>query len=133
MAFIEITGTVSRVFHNGKGVDVVEVFTKRDGTDGMQKFTLWFDEAPGLTVGDTGSWRGSHSVKVDEWTGNDGGIRHSAVVSINGAHAHGKPYKGSPASQQAVQQEPWAEPIKTSQPVGSDVWNTPADTSNIPF
>ena len=89
----------------------------------MQKFTLWFDEAPGLTMGDTGSWRGSHSVKVDEWTSNQGDIRHSAVVSINGAHAHGKPANGSPASQNAVQQEPWAEAVKTSQPGDSDVWD----------
>lgn len=87
MAFIEITGTVTRIFHGGRGVEVVEVFEKRDGSEGKSKFTLWFADPAGLSEGDSGSWRGSHSVKVDEWTDKQGEQRHSAVVSINGAQA----------------------------------------------
>lgn len=85
MAFIEVTGTVTRTFFNGTGAEVTEVFEKHDGSEGKSRYSLWFKEPHGLNEGDSGKWRGALSVKVDEWTDQQGEVRHSVKVSLNGA------------------------------------------------
>jgi len=106
MAFIEVTGTVTRTFYSGKGAEVVEAFKKRDGSEGKQRFALWFKEPHGLTEGDSGSWRGSLSVEVDEWTDKEGQIRHTAKLSVNGAQSKGSVAQTQPSA--ATEPEPWA-------------------------
>lgn len=83
MAWVNIqNGTVERLFYGDKGVAIVEKFNKRDGTEGKAYFTGFSDEPLGLSVGDTGRFSGSLSVKVDEWE-KDGETRHTAKVTLN--------------------------------------------------
>ena len=83
MAWVNISnGTVERLFYDDKGVAIVEKFKKRDGTEGKAYFTGFSEEPLGLSVGDTGRFGGSLSVKVDEWE-KDGETRHTAKVTLN--------------------------------------------------
>ena len=88
MSFIEIAGTVTRTFYNGKGAEVIETFERKDGSEGKSRYALWFKEPHNLNEGDTGKWRGTFSVTVDEWE-KEGETRHTAKVSLNGAKAIG--------------------------------------------
>lgn len=85
MAFINIEGTISRVFYNGKGAEVTESFKKRDGSEGTKRYTLWFQSEHGLAEGDTGKFSGAVDVAVDEWQDKEGQTRHTAKVSVNNA------------------------------------------------
>ena len=42
---------VSRSFWNGKGLEVVERFSKNDGTQGEKKYSAFFDNPHGLEPG----------------------------------------------------------------------------------
>ena len=102
MAFITATGTITRVFFEGKGAELTETFEKRDGSEGKKRYTLWFKEPHGLREGDTGSYRGALSVDVDEWTDKEGTIRHTAKVSVNGAQQNAPgaaPYPANDATE----------------------------------
>ena len=105
MAYAEVTGTITRTFFNGKGAEVTEVFEKHDGSEGKSRYSLWFKEPHGLNEGDSGKWRGALSVKVDEWTDQQGEVRHSAKVSLNGAKAIGDESRGQ-SQPSAPQSEP---------------------------
>jgi hypothetical protein len=83
MATITVNGSVERVFHNGAGATVIEPFTTKDGKERNNRYTVWFQEAHGLTIGEVVEISGLHSVVVEEWTGDDGVVRHSAKVNIN--------------------------------------------------
>jgi hypothetical protein len=121
MAFLEVAGTVTRTFYNGKGAEVTETFKKRDGSEGKQRYALWFQEPHGLSEGDSGTWRGSISVEVDEWTDKENNIRHSAKISLNGARAS-KGGSAAPAAPSAVAES------------GGDVWNAPGSFNDeTPF
>ena len=68
MAWAVVNGTVERTF--GKGVAVKETFQKRDGSEGAQYYTVWFDEDPGLNTGDTGKFSGFLSAKDNSYEKN---------------------------------------------------------------
>lgn len=141
MAFAEVSGTVTRTFFNGKGAEVIETFTKKDGSEGKSRYSLWFAAEHGLSEGDSGKWRGSLSVAVDQWE-KDGETRHTAKVSINGAKplgdraasTTGTASVGAPARQNAPGDEPWAAAPPAPTVGGADVWNTPGNFSDdTPF
>lgn len=77
--------TAARVFHDGKGVEFHETFQKRDGTQGVSKYTAWFEEAPGITVGAVGNVSGLTGVKARIWTPEDGEARAVADIVLNSA------------------------------------------------
>ena len=111
MAFAEVTGTITRTFFSGMGVEVTEVFEKHDGSEGKSRYSLWFKEPHGLNEGDSGKWRGSLSVKVDEWTDQQGEVRHSAKVSLNGAKSVERSGGGQsrPSAPQSAPGDPYAD------------------------
>lgn len=80
MAWAVVNGTVERTF--GKGVAVKETFQKRDGTEGAQYYTAWFDDESGLAVGDTGKFSGFLSAKLNEYE-KDGETRRHAEIVLN--------------------------------------------------
>lgn len=102
MAFIEVSGTVTRTFFQGKGAEVTETFKKRDGSEGKNRFAVWFKGPHGLSEGDQGTWRGTHGVEVDEWVDKEGNTRHTAKVSVNSARAVGN------RAQEAERGQEWA-------------------------
>lgn len=88
MAYVTVQGTVGRTFFDGKGADVVEEFTKRDGTAGKTRWGVFFEQPHGLSVGDRVEVSGQHSDRVDEWV-KDGETRHVVKRTINRAKIKG--------------------------------------------
>lgn len=133
MAFTTVEGEITRVFHEGKGARLKETFTKRDNSEGSKEWTLWFKEPHGLSEGDRGTFRGSHSDEVDEWQGREGDTRHSVKRALNGTTPVGD--RAASGGAQAAQNAPVEEPWATSAPAASgDVWNAPTTfDSETPF
>ena len=83
MASIKVKGTISRVFYEGKGLEVVETFDTKAGETITKRYTVWL-KAPGLfDVGDEVSVEGLYSSEIDNWTNKEGEARQSVKVSIN--------------------------------------------------
>lgn len=88
MAKITIeNATVERVFNtrNGVGVAAFETFEKRDGTEGKNRYTLWFKQDPGVEEGQVVSASGFLSTRVREYEDRDGNPRTAVDVNVNGA------------------------------------------------
>ena len=85
MAFVTVEATVERVFFDGKGIGLTETYTTKDGETRTNRFTAWFDEAPGLTENVTGVFSGILSTKIDEYTTKDGEQKTVVAVSLNKA------------------------------------------------
>lgn len=52
MAYVNLKNVVAkRSFYDGKGLSVVEQFTRNDGTPGESKFTLFFKQPHGIAEG----------------------------------------------------------------------------------
>ena len=73
---------VSKIFQDGRAAEVVEVFKTRDG-EGKQKYTLWFNDAHGLTEGSIVDVDGLLSAKMREFESpTDGTVRY-IQLSLN--------------------------------------------------
>lgn len=84
MAIVKLRDVeVTRVNNSGFGVQVAEKFQVQ-GKDRQTRFTVWFEEPHGLTVGDRVSLSGFLGAKVGEpWVGQDGQERRSVELSVN--------------------------------------------------
>jgi len=84
MAIIQLKDVaVTRINSKGNGLVVTESNTVAD-REYVTKFTVWFDQAHGLVVGDVVSLSGFLSAKVGEpWKGRDGMERRSVEFSVN--------------------------------------------------
>jgi len=80
-------GLVEKAFSGGKGYAISETFTKQDGTEGKQKYKVWFDEAPNLVENTRVDVSGLTSAKVVEFEGNDGPVQY-AEISLNKARVN---------------------------------------------
>jgi hypothetical protein len=87
MAFVVVEGRVGRVFHDGKGVEVVETLTARDGSSYERKFTAWFDEPFAYGEGVPGKFSGVLSARVREWVDRDGNPVLSKATGKQGVSA----------------------------------------------
>ena len=74
---------VGRVFFEGKGAEFVEEFQTRSGETGTKKYSAFFDEPHGLSVGDTGNVSGLLSVKASLWEREDGDALPVADIVLN--------------------------------------------------
>ena len=97
MATIKIQGNATRIFWNGRGVEVSEEY-KTLGENGnkviaTRKYTAWFDEAVTFPVNTFGTFEGNLSATIEKWvkdeqpvidkrTGEQG---VNVKLSINGA------------------------------------------------
>lgn len=76
MAFVNIkNGIVTKAKNGGKGYIVEEQFKRQDGTDGKQKWNVWFEDADQLTEGQVVNLGGIYSSKVGEFDGQDDLVR----------------------------------------------------------
>jgi hypothetical protein len=84
MAIVQVKDvTVTYVNKVGTGVKVTEQNESR-GKVYKQSYTVWFDKAHNLAVGDVVSLSGFLSAKISEpWTDRDGNQRTSVELSIN--------------------------------------------------
>lgn len=73
---------VSRVFWQGKGAQVVETYTTKDG-ERQTRYALFFDEPHGLSEGSVISVEGLLSATVDEFEKRDGTTGHAVNFKIN--------------------------------------------------
>jgi hypothetical protein len=113
MAFVTVTGEVTRTFYNGKGAEITEKFTVKD-KEIKKRFTAWFESEHGLTEGQIVEVSGIHGDEVDEWTDRENNIRHSVKRSINKAKV-----KGSEQRQ--------------SQPAAAESWSAAPYNDETPF
>lgn len=75
MAKIEVSGTVTRLFFNDKGVEVSEQGKDKDGKTIVRKFAAWFDQPVNFREGATGTFTGNLSATLDRWTNPDGSAK----------------------------------------------------------
>ena len=109
MAIVNVKGTVSRTFFEGRGAEVVESFKKRDGTEGHTRWSLFFESEHGLSEGDQVEVSGMHGDKVDEWTDKEGAVRHTVKRTLNRASVksgQSAPVSGVPQSSEDVWNQP---------------------------
>ena len=106
MASIKIKGTVSRVFYEGKGLEVSEQFQTKAGESITKRYTVWLKQAGTYDVGDEVQVEGLYSAEIDNWTNKEGEPKSSIKVSIN------NPYitPGDPAQIVKSLFEPMHEP-----------------------
>lgn len=91
MAIIKIqNAVVERTFSGGKGYAVAETFTRRDGEEGKQPFTLWFDEPQDIPIGAVGAFSGLYSDKIEEYEKKDGTQGQAIRRNINSAKIDGE-------------------------------------------
>ena len=91
MAVIEVTGTVARIFFNGKGVSIAEPYKTATGETKSRKYTAWFTSPVDFREGITGTFKGTLSAKIELWTNADGSPKldntgkqgQSVTLSIN--------------------------------------------------
>jgi hypothetical protein len=83
MASIKVKGTVSRVFYEGKGLEVSEQFQTKAGESITKRYTVWLKQAGTYDVGDEVSVEGLYSAEIDNWTNKEGEAKQSIKVSIN--------------------------------------------------
>ena len=82
MANITLTGTVDRVFFDGKGLAITEV-THVKGHDFKETYTCWFAEAPAVSLGDTVTVSGKLGKKIEAYTSKTGEARQSFNLIVN--------------------------------------------------
>jgi hypothetical protein len=73
---------VARVFWDGKGAQVVEKYTTKNG-ERETRYALFFDQPHGLTEGSLISVEGLLSATVDEFTKRDGSTGHAVNLKLN--------------------------------------------------
>lgn len=91
MAQITVTGTATRIFFNGKGVQIAEPFKTQTGEVKTRKYTAWFTQPVDFREGAFGTFTGSHSAKIEKWVDADGNPKldqtgqpgQSVVVALN--------------------------------------------------
>jgi hypothetical protein len=83
MASIKVKGTVSRVFYEGKGLEVSEQFQTKAGESITKRYTVWLKQAGTYDVGDEVLVEGLYSAEIDNWTNKEGEAKQSIKVSIN--------------------------------------------------
>jgi hypothetical protein len=88
LTFIK-NGLVEKAFSGGRGYAISETFKKQDGSDGKQKFKVWFEQATPLAEGSRVDVSGVLSAKVAEFDGDNGTIQY-AELSLNKARVNGE-------------------------------------------
>jgi hypothetical protein len=83
MASIKVKGTVSRVFYEGKGLEVSEQFQTKSGESITKRFTVWLKQPGTYDIGDEVLVEGLYSAEIDNWTNKEGESKQSIKVSIN--------------------------------------------------
>lgn len=75
MATITVTGTVTRLFFNDKGVEISEIGKGKDGQPVTRKYVAWFDQPVNFREGAHGTFAGNLSATLDKWTNPDGSAK----------------------------------------------------------
>jgi hypothetical protein len=106
MASIKVKGTISRVFYEGKGIELTEAYTTKAGETINKRYTVWLKTPTTFDIGQEIQVEGLYSSEIDNWTNKEGEAKQSIKVSIN------NPYitPGNPADVVKAIVEPMHEP-----------------------
>jgi hypothetical protein len=80
-------GTATRIFFNGKGVEVTEQFKDKSGDIQKRTYTAWFQEPVEFDLGATGKFSGLLAVKIRDWTDSAGNPVISKATGKQGQSA----------------------------------------------
>jgi hypothetical protein len=83
MASIKVKGTISRVFYEGKGIELTEAYTTKAGETINKRYTVWLKTPTTWDVGEELQVEGLYSAEIDNWTNKEGEAKQSIKVSIN--------------------------------------------------
>ncbi len=83
MASIKVKGTISRVFYEGKGIELTEAYTTKAGETINKRYTVWLKTPTTFDIGDELQVEGLYSAEIDNWTNKEGEPKSSIKVSIN--------------------------------------------------
>jgi hypothetical protein len=72
MATIKVKGSISRVFYEGKGIEVIESYETKSGETIDKRYTVWLKAPTTLDVGDTVQVEGLFSAQIEKWVNQDG-------------------------------------------------------------
>lgn len=78
-------GTVDKVINGpfGLGLVIAESFVNRDGETKTIKYTAWFENDPGVAVGEAVEVSGLATPKIDSWTTDQGEQRQTAKITLH--------------------------------------------------
>jgi hypothetical protein len=80
-------GTATRIFFNGKGVEVTEQFKDKTGDIQKRTYTAWFQEPVEFDLGAQGKFSGLIAVKIRDWTDSAGNPVISKATGKQGQSA----------------------------------------------
>ena len=83
MAIIKVKGAITRVFYEGKGIEVTESYETKTGDTINKRYTVWLKQPTTLEAGDVVQVEGLYSSEIDNWTNKEGEAKQSIKVSIN--------------------------------------------------
>jgi hypothetical protein len=83
MASIKVKGTITRVFYEGKGIELTEAYTTKAGETINKRYTVWLKTPTTWDVGEELQVEGLYSAEIDNWTNKEGEAKQSIKVSIN--------------------------------------------------
>jgi hypothetical protein len=83
MASIKVKGTITRVFYEGKGIELTEAYTTKAGETINKRYTVWLKTPTTWDVGEELHVEGLYSAEIDNWTNKEGEAKQSIKVSIN--------------------------------------------------
>jgi hypothetical protein len=69
---LTVTGEATRIFYNGKGVEVSVSYKTKEGSTKTRKYTAWFNTAPNINLNDTVTVAGRLTATIKAWTNVDG-------------------------------------------------------------
>jgi hypothetical protein len=72
MAIIKVKGAISRVFYEGKGIELVESFQSKAGETIEKRYTVWLTQPTSFEVGDTLQVEGLFNAQIEKWVNQDG-------------------------------------------------------------
>lgn len=140
MATISVNGHVTRIFYEGRGVEVTEFYSGPEGAQFKRTYTAWFESAVDFGVGASGKFSGLLSTKIDEWTDKDGNAvlddqgnqKRSIKIAINGARFTAEGSSAKPDNKAVSPHEQTSFHPKTSSDWATPLTAPPAD-DDIPF
>jgi hypothetical protein len=72
MAIIKVKGAISRVFYEGKGIELTESFQSKAGETIEKRYTVWLTQPTSFEVGDTLQVEGLFNAQIEKWVNQDG-------------------------------------------------------------
>jgi len=68
MASIKVKGTITRVFYEGKGIELTEAYTTKAGETINKRYTVWLKSPTMWDVGEELTVEGLYSSDIDSLT-----------------------------------------------------------------